>query len=322
MALRVGIDTGGTFTDLAAYDSEGGRLLACKSPSTPQAPVRAFLETFEIAGVAPSRVGGLIHGTTIATNALIERQGANVAFVTTAGFEDMPYIQRINRRELYNLGWVKSRPLVRSRKSCFGLNERVLADGTVLRPLDVAEVSALCEAIRAQGFDAAAICLLFSYLNPAHERAVKAAFAEGLGDLPVSVSHEVAPIWREYERASTTIADAYLKPLVGRYIRELDRGLKAAGTAAPWTVMKSNGGIVSASACADNPIQLAMSGPAGGMIASQAVAKALGRANVVTLDMGGTSCDVGIVVDGAQRLTTEYEIEFGLPASIPLIDVR
>jgi len=322
MSLRVGIDAGGTFTDLVAYDSESGQLLSCKSPSTAEHPIEAFLATFGIVGIEPAQIRELIHGTTIATNALIERKGANVAFVTTAGFEDLPFIQRINRRELYNLGWQKSKPLVRSRHSCLGLNERILSDGSVLRPLDRGEVEALCERIRREGYEAAAVCLLFAYLNPEHEREVREIFEKRLGGLPFSISHEVAPIWREYERASTTIADAYLKPLLSRYISEITSGLNRAGSDVPWTTMKSNGGIGLAAACADNPIQLAMSGPAGGMIASQAIARALELSHVVTLDMGGTSCDVGIIVNGEQRLTTEYEIEFGLPAAIPLIDVK
>lgn len=321
MALRVGIDAGGTFTDLVAHDTESGLITCCKVPSSPEQPMEAFVRSFDIAGVALSEVCQMIYGTTIATNALIERKGANVAFVTTAGFEDLPYIQRINRRELYNLGWVKSEPLVNSRMSCFGLNERVLSDGSVLRSLDLAKVESLCQQIQTRGYEAAAVCLLFSYLSPDHEKMVREVFARKL-DLPFSISHEVAPIWREYERASTTIADAYLKPLASRYISDLDNGLRQAGMNAPWSLMKSNGGIVAASASANNPIQLALSGPAGGMIASHAVAQSLKTNNVITLDMGGTSCDVGIIVDGKQKLTTAYEIEFGLPASIPLIDVR
>ena len=322
MGLRVGIDAGGTFTDFVAYDSDTGQLVSCKCPSTPQSPIDAFLETFRLAGIQAAEVAELIHGTTIATNALIERKGADVAFVTTAGFEDLPYIQRINRRELYNLDWRKSKPLVGSRDSCFGLNERILSDGEVLRPLGVEEVEGLCVEILSRGFEAVAVCLLFAFLNPEHEKAVKSILDEHLGGLPYSLSHEVAPIWREYERASTTIADAYIKSMVGRYISGLDDGLKAVGADGSWTVMKSNGGTVSAEACVESPIQLAMSGPAGGLIASQAIARELDLDNVVTLDMGGTSCDVGIVIGGEQRLTTEYEIEFGLPASIPLIDVK
>ena len=196
------------------------------------------------------------------------------------------------------MDWVKSTPLVSSRKSCFGLHERMLADGEVFRPLDVEEVEALCEEIRAQGFEAVALCLLFAFLNPVHEQAVGAVFEEKLGDLPFSISHEVAPTWGEYERASTAIADAYIKPLVGNYVSELDKGLKGTGADVPWTMMKINGGVVEASAGAKNPIQMAMSGPAGGMIASQAIAKSLNQANVVTLDMGAPAAIWGLLSMG------------------------
>lgn len=321
MAIRIGIDAGGTFTDLVAHDTESGLFVCCKVPSNAAEPIEALLKSFAIVSIMPASVDQMIYATTIATNALIERKGARVAFVTTAGFEDIPYIQRINRRELYNLSWVKSEPLVNSRKSCFGLNERIISDGTILRPLAVAEVEKVCQDISTRGYEAAAVCLLFSFLNPTHEGMVRDVFARKLG-LPFSISHEVAPIWREYERASTTIADAYLKPLMGRYISDLDHGLRQAGMKAPWSVMKSNGGIVAASAGANNPIQMAMSGPAGGMIASQNLARTIGQDAVLTIDMGGTSCDVGMIVKGKQKLTTSYEIEFGLPASMPLIDVR
>jgi len=322
MPIRIGIDTGGTFTDLVAFDTETGRIVTSKAASRPGAPVEAFADALGVAGVPVEAIEALVHGTTIATNALIERKGARVAFLTTDGFEDMPFIQRINRRELYNLGWVKAAPLVPSRFACMGVRERVLADGAVHRPLDEEHLAGLCRQIRDDGYDAVAVCLLFAYLNPAHEERVEAILARELPALPRSISHRVAPIWREYERASTTIADAYLKPLVARYVRDLDGGLRGRGMRAPWMVMKSNGGVMDAAACAENPIQIALSGPAGGLIACQALGPLTGIANALTLDMGGTSCDVGILVGGQQRHTTEYEIEFGLPAAIPLIDIK
>ena len=174
----------------------------------------------------------------------------------------------------------------------------------------------------AQGAEAIAICLLFAYLNTEHEQQVREIVAEELGDLPVSVSHEIAPIWREYERTNTTIADAYLKPLLASYVASLDSELRAAGVERSWTVMKSNGGAMLSSAASQAPVQTIMSGPAGGMIATERIAAAEGIANVLSLDMGGTSADVGLIVDGQQRHTTEYEIEWGLPAAIPVIDIK
>lgn len=318
----LGIDTGGTFTDLVAYDPASGRLTTYKTPSVPESPGQALLDAIGGAGIPMSDVGGLVHGTTVATNALIERSGARVGFLVTAGHEDIPYIQRINRKTLYDLRWRKPRPLLKSRRDSRGVPERLAADGSVLRPLDESAVVAQCRALRESGVEAVAICLLFAYVNPDHELRVKEIVEHELPDVPVSVSHEVAPIWREYERSSTTIADAYLKPLMRRYVGSLSAALANAGMRAPWAIMKSNGGVMLADAAADNPIQTAMSGPAGGMLATATFAAQAGFANVLTLDMGGTSADVGIVAGGQQKHTTEYEIEWGVPAAVPLIDIK
>jgi N-methylhydantoinase A len=322
MGLIIGIDTGGTFTDLVAFDSASGRVEALKTSSTPATPGRAILNALTESGVDAAQVESFTHGTTVGTNALIERTGCKVAFLTTKGFEDTPYIQRINRKVLYDLQWQKPEPLVASRRLCLGVDERLDASGAVVKAVDEAEVRGLCRRIREGGAEAAAICLLFSYVNTEHEEEVVRILREELDGFPVSVSHEVAPIWREYERASTTIADAYLRPLLSRYVASLDGALRDAGMTRPWTVMKSNGGAMLASAAAESPIQTVMSGPAGGMIASERFARALGERDVLTLDMGGTSADVGLIAGGEQRHTTEYEIEWGLPAAVPLVDVK
>jgi N-methylhydantoinase A len=212
--------------------------------------------------------------------------------------------------------------LVGGRGMCLGVDERLTASGAVVREVDPDHVRELCAELRAQGAEAIAICLLFAYVNTDHEERVREIVAEALGDLPVSVSHEVAPIWREYERANTTIADAYLKPLLASYVGSLDSELRAAGVERSWTLMKSNGGAMLSSAASQAPVQTIMSGPAGGMIATERIAAAEGIANVLSLDMGGTSADVGLIVDGQQRHTTEYEIEWGLPAAIPVIDIK
>lgn len=322
MAVQVGIDTGGTFTDLIALDPETGALTALKTSSRPDAPGQAITTALREGGIAGAAVDRFTHGTTVGTNALIERSGCKVGLLTTKGFEDTPYIQRINRRVLYDLTWTKPAPLVGGRRMCLGVDERVTATGTVLRELDERSVRELCAELHREGAEAVAVCLLFSYLNTEHEDAVRRIVAEELGDIPVSVSHEVAPIWREYERANTTVADAYLKPLLRRYVASLDAELRGAGMARSWTIMKSNGGAMLSAAAANSPVQTVMSGPAGGMIATERVAAAEGFTNVLTLDMGGTSADVGLIVDGQQRHTTEYEIEWGLPAAVPVIDIK
>jgi N-methylhydantoinase A len=322
VSLLVGIDTGGTFTDMVVFDPATGRVESLKTSSTPSTPGRAIVNALSEGGVPAAEVETFTHGTTVGTNALIERTGCKVAFLTTKGFEDTPFIQRINRKVLYDLTWTKPEPLVASRRLCLGVGERLDADGAEVRPVDEAEVRELCRTIRESGAEAVAVALLFSYVRTDHEERVKAIVEEELPDIPVSVSSEVAPIWREYERSSTTIADAYLRPLFEKYVSSLDASLRGAGMHREWTIMKSNGGAMLAAAAAETPIQTVMSGPAGGMTATGHVAASLGEPNVLTLDMGGTSADVGILVGGAQRHTTEYEIEWGLPAAVPLIDIK
>jgi N-methylhydantoinase A len=318
----VGIDTGGTFTDLAAYHLATGAITTFKTSSVPGSPGQALLDAIGGAGIAMSEIAALVHGTTVATNAMIERTGARVGALLTAGHEDIPYIQRINRKTLYDLRWQKPKPLLRSRADILGVPERIGSEGQVIRALDEGAVVELCTRLRERGVEAVAICLLFAYVNPDHERAVKAIVERELPGIPVSVSHEVAPIWREYERTSTTIADAYLKPLMRRYVQSLSSALAGAGLRTPWTIMKSNGGAMQASAAAEHPIQTAQSGPAGGMLAAAALGVQAGEPDLLTLDMGGTSADVAIVIGGQQKHTTEYEIEWGVPAAIPLIDIK
>ncbi|MCY3925318.1 MAG: hydantoinase/oxoprolinase family protein [bacterium] len=322
-SVRIGIDTGGTFTDLIAFDASDGTVSSRKVASTPAAPLRAFLGAIEASGVAAGDISFLVHGTTVATNAMIQRAGARVGFICTAGHEDIPYIQRVNRQYLYDLTWNKPRPLLASRRDCFGVAERITADGEVLTPLTAEAIDDLCERLAANGeLEALAVCLLFSYLRTDHEAALAAALRERFGDLPLSVSHEVAPIWREYERSSTTIADAYIKPLIQGYVASLADGLAEADIDVNWAMMKSNGGLMKAEAAADHPIHLAMSGPAGGAVASRHVAGLLGLENVVTIDVGGTSADVALVLGGDVGYTTSYEVEWGIPAAIPLMDIH
>ena len=317
-SVRIGIDTGGTFTDLIAFDASDGTVTSLKVASTPAEPLRAFLGAIEASGADPDEIAFLVHGTTVATNTMIQRAGARVGFVCTAGHEDIPYIQRVNRQFLYDLTWNKPRPLLVSRRDCFGIAERITADGEVLTPLTAEAIEDLCERLAANGeLEALAVCLLFSYLRTDHERALATALRERFPELPLSVSHEVAPIWREYERSSTVIADAYVKPLMQGYVASLAQGLAEADINVNWAMMKSNGGLMKAEAAADHPIHLAMSGPAGGAVASRHVAGLLGLENVVTIDVGGTSADVALILGGDVGYTTSYEVEWGIPAAIP-----
>jgi N-methylhydantoinase A len=321
MPHLLGVDVGGTFTDFVAHDGEGG-VEVWKELSVPRDPVAGILGGLGRYPATAAAVEDIRLGTTVATNAVLERKGAVVAYVTTKGFRDVPFIQRGNRKAHYDMSWVKPKPLVK-RRHCFELDERIDAHGEVVTPLDPAEVRAVAAAIRAEPEIAAvAVCLLFSYLNPAHEQAVKAILAEELPGLPLSISYEVLPKWKEYERASTTLADAYLKPVVSGRLRAMRRRLDEAGVAAHTVVIRSNGGEMTLDAAADAPIQMLVSGPTGGVIASRHVAGLTGLSHLVTLDMGGTSTDVATVIGGKEAFTTAFEIEWGVPIQIPMIDIR
>jgi N-methylhydantoinase A len=275
--------------------------------------------------VPPAEIGFFVLGTTIATNTLLERKGQRVVFVTTQGFEDVPFIQRINRKSLFDLQWRKPDPYV-ARRDCVGVRERVAYDGSIRIPLEDDEVErVVLEVSRlvgdGSGEISVAISLLFSYVEPEHERRLAAALREAFPNVRVSVSSEVAPIWREYERANTVIVNGYLSSLIGRFAQELDEGLSAHGVRVPCFLLKSNGGQIPARAAAGTAVNLILSGLAGGLIAGRHFAEQVGRADVITLDMGGTSCDVGVVTQGRIRSTSQYEFEWGLPIAVPVIDL-
>ena len=317
----VGIDVGGTFTDFVSYNSETRAIDVWKILSTPHDPnegVLGGLGHFE----APSDIRNIRLGTTVATNAILERKGATVAYVTTEGFRDIPFIQRGNRRSHYDITWIKPKPLVK-RRHCYEVNERIMADGTVHVPLDEDGVRAIAQQIREDGsIEAVALNFLFSYVTPDHERRAKEILEEELPDIPISISYDVLPKWKEYERASTTIADAYVKPVVNSQIANLRERFKESGITDQAVVIKSNGGEMTLEAAQRTPIQMTVSGPTGGVIAGKHVAKLSGISHLVTLDMGGTSTDTSTIVGGKENFTTDYEVEFGVPIQIPMIDIR
>lgn len=321
--LRVGIDTGGTFTDLVAVHTASAERRTVKVPSTPGDPARAVREALGRLGWG--EIEFFVLGTTIATNCLLERRGARTIYVTTTGFEDVPFIQRINRQGLYDLQWVKPKPYV-NRRDCLGVRERIAADGSVRVPLDDVEIKQLLERLEQleglrDGSTGIAVNLLFSFVNSEHESRLAAAIRTAFPNAPVSVSHEVAPVWREYERASTVIVDAYLRPLVTGFVGELERVLAERDVSSSSFLLKSNGGQVPVADAARQPSNLALSGLAGGMIAGGHLSDELGRRNVITLDMGGTSADVGIVAEGRIRSASACELEFGLPIAVPVVDL-
>ena len=317
----LGIDVGGTFTDFVAYDKQSREISVWKNLSTPDDPTDGVLTGLSrLDGVTAQ--SNLRHGTTVATNAILERKGARIAYVTTAGFRDIPFLQRGHREHHYDRTWTRTAPLV-ERRDCFELDERILANGEVHTALDEQSVRQVADLInQQQDIEAIAVCLLFSYVNPRHEIRARELFSELCPDLPVSISYEVLPKWKEYERASTTIADAYIKPLLRRYLKALETRLDTANIGATTAMIKSNGGQMSPAAAADRPIHLTISGPTGGVVASRAVAAELDLNHVVTLDMGGTSTDCSTIVEHDISFTTDFEIAFGLPVQIPMLDIR
>jgi N-methylhydantoinase A len=326
MAVRMGIDTGGTFTDLIGIDEATHQLVIAKTPSTPRQPAQAVMNAIESCSAPSEAISALSIGTTVAANALLQRRGANVILVTTKGFEDIPYIQRMNRKYHFSLKWRKPKPLV-ERRNCLGLAERLDFHGRVLIPLADSALGELAQQIEARLPDypaasvAIAVCLLFSYVNPDHELRVRAFLRERFPEIPISLSHEVAPIWREYERGSTVTADSCVKPVIQEYVSSTRQGLAAGHLQMPWALMKSNGGRTTPELAEAEPIQLLLSGLAGGLIAGHFFGRLVGLDNLVTLDMGGTSCDVGLIRGGRIGHSTNFEIEFGLPVATPTIDL-
>ena len=324
MSVRLGVDTGGTFTDLVLVDERTGERAATKVPSTPDDPSRAVLAALEQSGCAPGEIAYFVLGTTIATNCLLERTGQRTLYLTTAGFEDVPFIQRIDRKSLFDLQWQKSVPYVQ-RRDCLGVVERVAQDGSVRVPLEDAEIGRLVAEVRTRaagdGGVAVAINLLFAFIRPDHEQRLAASLRDALPDVAVSCSHEVAPIWREYERGNTVIVDAYLRRLTGRFAERLDEGLAEAGLRCPRFLIKSNGGQIPLAQASRQAVGFVLSGLAGGLIAGRHFAVEAGCSDVITLDMGGTSADVGVVVDGTIRAASQFELEWGLPIAIPVVDL-
>ena len=302
--IRVGVDTGGTFTDFVIWD--GHRYFSRKVRSTPEDPTQAILEG--LAGLSPNEV---VHGSTVATNSLLERKGARTAFVTTEGFEDLLEIGRQNRLELYNF-FGRARPQLVPRELTFGVPERTLHDGAIEKALDAEAVKELARKLRDERVESVAICLLHSYANPSHERRL----AESLGDLFVSASHEILPEYREYERASTTLVNAYVSPLMGQYIGTLDEALGGCRL----RVFQSNGGSISGESARRRAVHTVLSGPAGGVLGAAAVARAAGYARIISFDMGGTSTDVSLY-DGRFSYSTESVIG-DFPVRVPMLDIH
>ena len=308
--LSVGIDAGGTFTDFVFFD--GKEISVNKVPSTPRDPSIAVLDGLKAHPAEFSRISEIIHGTTVATNALLERDGAKTCLVTTMGFEDVIEIRRQNRERLYDLLWSPPAPLVPPELR-FGVSERTDYQGRVFVCPDEAEMQEMKEEISSLGVEAIAVCLLHSYANPENERRVAAALS-GLG-IPITLSSELVAEFREYERTSTTVLNSYLIPKVNRYMRSLSRALEEKSL----SIMQSNGGVISAGQAAGEPAKIVLSGPAGGVVGAFEICALSGRRKIITYDMGGTSTDISLC-DGKISFATENTLG-GVAIKVPMISI-
>src|SRR5688572_16688998 len=317
--IRIGVDTGGTFTDFVFV--KNGQIQLFKVPSTPEDPSLAIKDGLTRIGVDLASAD-VVHGTTVGTNALLQRRGARAALITTRGFEDVLAIGRQARPELYNLNAVKPAPLVDDALR-FGVLERVVASGEILEPLSDGELTGLVEKLRQARVESVAISLLFSFLHPEHEERIADSLAS-LG-VPLSISSRILPEYREYERTSTVVINAYLQPLMGRYLSRLNETQstkhQVRTTKLNLRVMQSSGGSISAEVAAEEPVRTILSGPSGGVVGALRAARSAGIKNVITFDMGGTSTDVALCDSGAIRTTNEAVVA-GLPVAVSVMDIH
>ena len=333
---RLGIDIGGTFTDIVLM-SDDGTVVTQKVPSTPDDYARGILD-----GLAPlmneivnsHAITSIVHGTTVATNTILERKGAVTGLITTQGFRDVLEIGRLRYPRLYDLTWKKPPPLVPRRLRC-EVAERIGADGDVVCPLDIEAARETIRWLLAQQVESLAVCLINAYTHPGHERQLGELIHELAPDLPVSLSCEVLPEIKEYERTSTTVINATLQPIVSHYLRGLSEKLADTleNPRLPLYIMQSNGGVMSATAAADRPIHIIESGPAAGVIAALTLSKHVGLANMLTLDMGGTTAKASLIENGQVVRSSEYEVGGGVsvgtrlskgggyPLRVPAIDI-
>lgn len=318
---RVSADIGGTFTDIVYQDVSTGRCGATKVLSTPDNPALAVLKGIDEVLGDDGELAFFVHGTTVGLNALLTRRGSKVALVTNENFRDIYTIQGNDRGEIFSIQWNKPEPLT-SLEHTYTVAGRLTATGEELSPVRLSDLDVLVEACARENYEAIAVSLLFSFNNPAHELAVGAYLKDRLPDVQVVLSHQVSPEWREFERTSTTVTDAYLAPVVRKYIatlqREMGDRLPEDGTL---HVMESNGGVMTAATASETPLQTLLSGPVGGAIGGKALSAATGRGNLICVDMGGTSFDASLVIDGLPSTSNEAKLE-GLPIQMSVVDIH
>lgn len=312
--FRIGADIGGTFTDIVLID-EDGNVLSKKVSSSVDNYAKAIIdgigELFSEHDIGPDQVSEILHGTTVASNAILELKGARVGLIGTQGFRDILEIRNLRMPRLYDLSWQKPPPLV-ERYLRLTVSERINTNGDVEVPLDLEEAEAAVEQLIGYGVEAIALCLINSYANPEHERQIKEIIQRKAPGLPVSASIDVLPEIKEYERTSTTVVNAYVLPIVSKYLQSLETGFKDQGIESPLLLMQSNGGLTPADEAAQKPVNIVESGPAGGVVGAHAVAKSVGYKDVISFDMGGTTAKASLIEGGAYTRSQEYSVGGGI----------
>ncbi|MEE8109536.1 MAG: hydantoinase/oxoprolinase family protein, partial [bacterium] len=316
----VGIDIGGTFTDLVCLNEETGRITNFKVPSTPPTFIEGVLEALGRAIPNPKEVHTLRHGSTIATNVILERKGARTGLVTTEGFRDVLEGARGERPEVFDLNWDPSAPLV-PRYNRLTVSERVSYEGKVLTPLGEQELKRIARIFRKRGIESVAICFLNAFMNPRHEKRAKAILSKLLPDAYICTSSDVFPEIREFERTSTTTVNAYLGPILDRYLNELEAETKAWGFDGDVLIIHSGGGVMSTGAARTIPARTCLSGPSSGVIGGAYIGSLAGYENLITLDMGGTSADLSLVWKGRPLYRPGFDVEFTIPIRFPCVDI-
>lgn len=318
--FRMGIDIGGTFTDFTVLDYANGRMRVEKVPSTPPHFWDGIADGIQKLAIPLAQVDMIVHGTTVGLNALLERKGGRIGLITTAGFRDVYEIARHNRTETYDLYYRKPVPLV-PRRHRLEVRERIDPDGCVVQPLVEEDVLGCIRVLEEAGITSIAVCLLHSYANPVHEQRIGELLASHYPAATVSLSHDLARQWREYERTSTTAINSYIMSIVGDYLEKVDSSLGPIGYSRPLFVNESAGGIMSVTLAKAKPVHTIMSGPAGGAMAAVHIGRLAGYSNVIGFDMGGTSTDVSLIHEGSLRVTTESEVD-RYPVMVPMIDIK
>jgi len=318
--FRVSADIGGTFTDIVVDDTDKNNIKTIKVLSTPENPANAVFDGLK-KNLKIENINFIVHGTTVGLNAFLERKGSRVLLIMTKGISDTYTIARGDRKELYNVRYSKPGTLV-PRKDVFEVEERIMWDGSIKTKLNTNDLSKIAEIINKENIKAVAICYLHSYVNPQHEIESREFLSKHISEnVVISLSHEIAREWREYERASTAVMNSYIGPVTNNYLKSLQKQLSDSNYNKPLYIMQSNGGVIRAESALEQPVKTLLSGPVGGTIGGQALSKLIKRPNLICVDMGGTSFDMSLIINGKPSVTNETEQEY-IPLLIPLVDIH